>query len=102
MLKRVLDPCCIIRVQTWETEAIAPTAVAEVFGVAWPQKTGAATAGHGAGLLRPSDTEDLGDSSRCDRLSFPGLDADDAARIQHSLKHSCGLRWGRRIEARRR
>ena len=39
MLKRVLDPCSVIRVQTWDNNERAPVAVAEVVGVAWPQET---------------------------------------------------------------
>jgi sarcosine oxidase, subunit gamma len=45
MLKRVLDPRTIIRVQTWDSEALAPSSVEEVLGVAWPQNTGAAANG---------------------------------------------------------
>src|ERR1700674_1003797 len=46
MLKRVLDPCSIIRIQAWESEAIAPAALTEVLGVAWPQKAGTVANGH--------------------------------------------------------
>lgn len=45
MLKRVLDPCSIVRIQTWDSAAIAPAAVTEVFGVTWPQKTGTVVCG---------------------------------------------------------
>ena len=39
MIKRVLDPCSIIRCQTWDSSVIAPVAVNEALGVTWPQKT---------------------------------------------------------------
>jgi sarcosine oxidase subunit gamma len=45
MRKVVLNPCSIIRMQTWDSAAIAPTAITEVFGVAWPQKTGTVASG---------------------------------------------------------
>jgi sarcosine oxidase subunit gamma len=45
MRKSLLDPCSIIRIQTWDSAAIAPAAVTEVFGVAWPQKTGTVVSG---------------------------------------------------------
>jgi sarcosine oxidase subunit gamma len=40
MLKEVLGSCSIFRVQTWDSAALAPSAVTEVLGGAWPQKTG--------------------------------------------------------------
>jgi sarcosine oxidase, subunit gamma len=45
MLKGVLGPCSIIRVQTWDSEALAPSSVTEVLGGAWPQKTGTVASG---------------------------------------------------------
>jgi sarcosine oxidase subunit gamma len=45
MLKRVLDPCSIIRVQSWDSEAIVPSAVEDILGVAWPQQTGTVASG---------------------------------------------------------
>jgi sarcosine oxidase, subunit gamma len=36
----VLDPCSIIRVQTWGSEAVIPSAVEQVLDIAWPHKTG--------------------------------------------------------------
>ena len=41
----MLDPCSIIRVQTWDSEAIPPSAVEEVLGVAWPKQNGAVARG---------------------------------------------------------
>jgi sarcosine oxidase subunit gamma len=46
MLNRVLDPCSIIRVQTWECEAAAPLKVEQMLGVAWPKETGTVARGH--------------------------------------------------------
>ena len=45
MGSRVLDPCSIVRVQTWDAKALAPLAVEDVLGVAWPQETGAVARG---------------------------------------------------------
>lgn len=45
MHKQALDACSIIRVQSWDSEALAPSAVAEILGVAWPQKTSTVTHG---------------------------------------------------------
>jgi sarcosine oxidase subunit gamma len=40
MHKRVLRSGSIFRIQTWDSEAIAPPAAEEVLGVAWPRKSG--------------------------------------------------------------
>jgi sarcosine oxidase, subunit gamma len=40
MLKRVLRSGSIFRIQTWDSHAIAPPAVEEVLGLAWPRKSG--------------------------------------------------------------
>lgn len=40
MLKRVLDPCSVIRIQTWGSQALE-----DVLGVAWSQKTGTVASG---------------------------------------------------------
>jgi sarcosine oxidase, subunit gamma len=45
MRSRVLDPCSIIRVQTWDSHAAAPPNVERVLGVAWPLKTGIVASG---------------------------------------------------------
>jgi sarcosine oxidase subunit gamma len=45
MLKRVLDPCGIIRVQTWGSQSAAPSTVEQTLGVAWPQQIGAIASG---------------------------------------------------------
>ena len=45
MLKGVLGPGSIIRVQTWDSEARPPQAVIQVLGGAWPQKTGTVAGG---------------------------------------------------------
>jgi sarcosine oxidase, subunit gamma len=45
MLKRVFAPRGIIRIQTWDSEAIAPAAIEDLLGVAWPQNTGIVAAG---------------------------------------------------------
>src|SRR3984957_3825383 len=45
MIKRVLAPCSIIRIQTWDSEAIVSSALEVVLGGAWPQKSGAVSTG---------------------------------------------------------
>jgi|SRR5579859_3475191 len=45
MLKQLLAPCSIVRVQTWDHDAIAPLGVEGVLGVAWPQKIGTVATG---------------------------------------------------------
>jgi sarcosine oxidase, subunit gamma len=56
MGSRVLDPCSIIRVQTWDAKALAPLAVEDVLGVAWPQKTGTVALGRAEIIcLGPTD-----------------------------------------------
>jgi sarcosine oxidase subunit gamma len=45
MRSRVLDPCSIIRVQTWDSEAAASSKVEEALGIAWPNETGAIASG---------------------------------------------------------
>jgi sarcosine oxidase, subunit gamma len=45
MRKQVLGPCAIVRVQTWDGAALAPSAVEGLLGVDWPRKTGAVASG---------------------------------------------------------
>lgn len=45
MPKRVLDACSIIRIQTWDSEALVPSAIDSVLGVGWPPKTGSVASG---------------------------------------------------------
>jgi sarcosine oxidase, subunit gamma len=45
MLKGVVGPSSIIRVQTWDSEARPAPAVIQVLGGAWPQKTGIVASG---------------------------------------------------------
>jgi sarcosine oxidase subunit gamma len=45
MRSRVLDPCSIIRIQTWDSEALAPSAVEEPLRIDWPRATGTAASG---------------------------------------------------------
>jgi sarcosine oxidase subunit gamma len=47
MVKRVLEPCSIIRMQTWDGAAVVPPAVEQVLGAGWPASTG--TVAHGRG-----------------------------------------------------
>jgi sarcosine oxidase, subunit gamma len=47
MLKFLLDPCSIIRVQTWDYDSPAPSAAEEVLGTTWPRRTGTFASGHG-------------------------------------------------------
>jgi sarcosine oxidase subunit gamma len=45
MLREVLGPCSIIRVQSWDGEALVPEEVNVVLGAAWPDKTGTVVTG---------------------------------------------------------
>jgi sarcosine oxidase subunit gamma len=47
MLKRVLEPCGIIRVQSWDSAVSAPPAAEQVVGVDWPKSAGAVAYGRG-------------------------------------------------------
>jgi sarcosine oxidase subunit gamma len=56
MRRVVLGACSIIRVQSWNSEALVPPAITEVLGVAWPQKTGTVASGRAYVLcLGPTD-----------------------------------------------
>ena len=45
MVSEVLGPRSVIRVQSWDGEALAPSAVNVVLGAAWPHKTGTVVTG---------------------------------------------------------
>jgi sarcosine oxidase, subunit gamma len=45
MRSGLLAPCSIVRVQSWDSEALAPRAVEGVLRIAWPEKTGAVARG---------------------------------------------------------
>src|SRR5690242_3843264 len=45
MRSRILDPCGIVRVQSWDIAASAPSALDQVVGAAWPRETGVAASG---------------------------------------------------------
>jgi sarcosine oxidase, subunit gamma len=45
MRRQVLAPCTIVRVQTWDSNAITPTAIEDLLGIIWPQTTGAVASG---------------------------------------------------------
>jgi sarcosine oxidase, subunit gamma len=45
MRRQLLGPCSVVRVQTWDSEALAPSAVEDMLGVTWPVKTGAVASG---------------------------------------------------------
>ena len=45
MRKVVFGACSIIRIQSWDSAAIAPSAVEDNLAVAWPKKTGAVASG---------------------------------------------------------
>jgi sarcosine oxidase subunit gamma len=40
MLKSLLDPCTMIRVQTWDLQAAAPSKAEQVLEITWPKETG--------------------------------------------------------------
>jgi sarcosine oxidase subunit gamma len=45
MLKRLLNACSIIRVQSWNSEAMPPAMIENVLGVSWPTITGSVARG---------------------------------------------------------
>ena len=45
MLRQVLGPCSVIRVQGWDREALVPSAVTVLLGAAWPHETGTVVTG---------------------------------------------------------
>jgi sarcosine oxidase, subunit gamma len=45
MHSRVLDPCGIVRVQSWNVSASAPSAVDQVVGAVWPRDVGTVARG---------------------------------------------------------
>jgi sarcosine oxidase, subunit gamma len=47
MLEFLLDPCSIIRVQTWHCGAPVPSTAEEVLGTKWPRQTGTVASGRG-------------------------------------------------------
>jgi heterotetrameric sarcosine oxidase gamma subunit len=56
MHKGVLGPCSIIRIQTWDGEALVTPAVEDILGVAWPEKTGLVARGRADVIcLGPTD-----------------------------------------------
>jgi sarcosine oxidase, subunit gamma len=57
MLKSLLDPCSIIRVQAWECELPAPSVVEQVLDIAWPKATGAVASGGYADILCTGPTD---------------------------------------------
>lgn len=46
MLRSVLKPHAIIRVQSWAGEALVPSVAADNLGVDWPKKTSTVASGH--------------------------------------------------------
>ncbi len=79
MLKRVLGPCSIIRVQTWDSAARVPSTVEQELGVGWPQSTGVVARGRAEvicvgpadWLLLASEPDDSSWVGRLD-LAFEG------------------------------
>jgi sarcosine oxidase subunit gamma len=48
MRSRMLESCSIIRVQSWNSGALAPAAVEQLLGVEWPKTTGTVASGRAA------------------------------------------------------
>jgi sarcosine oxidase, subunit gamma len=56
MLEPLIDPCSILRVQTWDSQAPAPAKVEQALGVVWPHDSGAVACGRAAILcIGPTD-----------------------------------------------
>src|SRR3984957_13116187 len=45
MVRSLLDPCSIVRVQTWDSQAAGSSKVEQALGIAWPRETGASVSG---------------------------------------------------------
>jgi len=45
MHSRVLDPCTIVRLQSWDVTVRAPSALDEVLGATWPREVGSVASG---------------------------------------------------------
>jgi sarcosine oxidase, subunit gamma len=56
MVKTLLDPCSMIRVQTWDSRAVVPSKVEQALGIAWPREVGATACG-GADIICTGPTD---------------------------------------------
>jgi sarcosine oxidase subunit gamma len=79
MRSRPLDPCTIIRVQSWDVAASAPSAINQIVGAAWPRETGVMSTGHVDVLcISPTDWLVVGgnpnDRELCERLTTAFLE----------------------------
>ena len=45
-MHKVLEPCGIIRVQTWDSGAVVPPLAEGILGTVWPRKAGLVESGH--------------------------------------------------------
>jgi sarcosine oxidase, subunit gamma len=45
MVKPLPDLCSIVRVQTWDSQAVAPLTVERALGITWPMETGTVASG---------------------------------------------------------
>jgi sarcosine oxidase subunit gamma len=55
-MPKVLDPCTLIRVQTWDLQAAVPPAAERSLGIAWPRETGTVARGRAEVLcIGPTD-----------------------------------------------
>jgi sarcosine oxidase subunit gamma len=45
-MHKMLEPCGIIRVLTWDSGAVVPSTVEGILGTAWPRKVGLVVSGH--------------------------------------------------------
>ncbi len=51
MHSRVLDSCGLVRVQTWDSQAIPPARLQQTLGVAWSQQIGTVASSRAADIL---------------------------------------------------
>ena len=57
MLRRALEPCTILRLQSWDRAALVPVAIEQMFGIIWPRETGFVTRGSAEIIcLGPTDS----------------------------------------------
>jgi sarcosine oxidase, subunit gamma len=70
MLSRVLDSYAIFRLQTWDPQAIAPSKIEQMLGVAWPRQVGAVASGGRADILCTGPTDWLAISTTCEATAL--------------------------------
>jgi sarcosine oxidase, subunit gamma len=58
MHSRALEPCTILRLQSWNGAALVPAAIEQMLGIIWPRETGSVSRGC-AEIIRVGPTDSL-------------------------------------------